>query len=243
MKRINMWSGPRNISTAMMYAFAQRSDTHVVDEPFYAHYLDQSEIEHPVRNKVLARQSTDAADVLDQLLNAGSDKKILFIKNMAHHMIAMDAELAVLMEKCEPVFLIRNPREMLPSLDRKLSRPTLRDTAYKQLYELFEMRKQSGQKCCVIDSHELLKAPHEVLSSLCGCLDISFDEQMLHWEKGGRKEDGIWADYWYDSVHNSTGFMPYRPPSNSFPEHLNSLLTQCKPYYNKMFVHAIKAGC
>src|SRR5699024_12601154 len=120
MKRINMWSGPRNISTAMMYAFAQRSDTHVVDEPFYAHYLDQSEIEHPVRNKVLARQSTDAADVLDQLLNAGSDKKILFIKNMAHHMIAMDAELAVLMEKCEPVLLIRNRREMLPSLFRRL---------------------------------------------------------------------------------------------------------------------------
>lgn len=239
-KRINVWSGPRNVSTALMYAFAQRSDTRVVDEPFYAHYLKQSRAEHPGRAEVLDTQPTDPGEVLTNLLTLGNNTDLLFVKNMAHHMIRMDSELERLRDQFEHVFLIRDPREMLISLDKSLPNPSLRDTAYKRQFKLFELINEQGQPLHVVDSRELLKNPAHVLSTLCQQLEISFEQSMLSWEAGPIPEDGVWAKHWYHNVHKSKGFKPYKPKEEPVPEHLKPLYEQCKPFYEQMLVHTIK---
>lgn len=235
-----MWSGPRNVSTAIMYSFAQREDTKVVDEPFYAHYLLQSGVEHPGRTKVLESQPKDPAIVMQNLQSIRQKNKVLFLKNMAHHMIEMGDTLTNLINEFQHVFLIRDPKEMLPSLNRSLPNPTIRDTAYKRQLELFERVQAEGFSPNVIDASELLKSPREVLTVLCNRLHIPFTEKMLSWEAGPIPEDGIWADFWYDSVHQSTGFKPYSPTETSLPVQLKPLYDRCKPIYDKLFAHAIK---
>lgn len=239
--KINMWSGPRNISTAMMYAFAQRSDTQVVDEPFYAHYLLQSGADHPCRAEVIESQPTDASVVIKELLARDDADQRIFLKNMAHHMMEMEDALTTLLHKFQHIFLIRDPAEMLPSLDRALPNPTMRDTAYRRQFELFERVQKLDQPLIVVDSSELLKDPHEVLKTLCRQLGIPFEEAMLSWEAGPIPEDGVWAKYWYQSVHQSTGFEPYRPKDEELPDHLKPLYEKCKPIYDKLFAHAIKS--
>ncbi len=238
--KINMWSGPRNISTAIMYSFAQRSDTQVVDEPFYAHYLLQSGAEHPGRLKVLESQPKDPSIVMKILMETGTNSDVLFIKNMAHHMIEMDDILEQLFEEFIPVFLIRNPADMLLSLDKSLPDPTLRDTGYQHLLDLFETAENGSFPLIVLDSKELLEDPEFVLSALCEKLGIPFDEAMLSWQPGPIPEDGIWAEYWYDNVHQSTGFNPYTPNNESLPDRLDPLYEQCKSIYDRLFAHAIK---
>lgn len=240
-KRINMWSGPRNISTAVMYSFAQRPGSKVVDEPFYAHYLLQSGAEHPGRDEVLESQPKDAARVIRNLLAHNSEKDLLFLKNMAHHMVNMDAVLDKLIRRFQHVFLIRDPAEMLLSLNKTLANPTLRDTAYNRQLELFNKVKSESTTPAVIDAKELLKNPKHVLSELCRRLNIPFFETMLSWEAGPLPADGIWAKYWYNNVHQSTGFKPYVPKQEDIPERLKPLYEKCKPMYQQMFVHAIKS--
>lgn len=237
-----MWSGPRNVSTAIMYSFAQRNDTKVIDEPFYAHYLLQSGVEHPGRAKVLESQPKDPSAVMQNLLSAREKSEVLFLKNMAHHMIEMGDTLSTLIKEFQHVFLIRDPREMLLSLDKVLPNPTLKDTAYKHQIELFEMVKAEGLSLNVIDSQELLKAPQYVLRKLCDQLNIPFRKTMLSWEPGPIPEDGIWAEHWYDSVHQSTGFNPYIPKESDLPDRLKPLYEECKPLYDKLLAHTIKSN-
>ena len=239
-KVINMWSGPRNISTAIMYSFAQRSDTKVVDEPFYAHYLLQSNAQHPGRTKVLESQPKDPAEVMQNLLASRASSDILFIKNMAHHMIEMDKTLPQIFETFIPVFLIREPKDMLLSLQKTIPDPTLRDTGYQDLLNLFEIAENNQLPLTVIDSKQLLDDPEFVLTALCEKLDIPFEESMLQWHPGPIPEDGIWAEYWYDSVHKSTGFEPYSPKEEALPENLTSLHEHCRSIYDRLFAHAIK---
>lgn len=239
-KRLNLWSGPRNVSTALMYSFAQRRDTRVVDEPFYGHYLSEEAVEHPGREEVLKSQSPNPGKVISELLQHRG-KEILFIKNMAHHMTAMDQQLHLLFEKCTSIFLIREPREMLLSYTQKIADPTMRDVAYRQQYELFKQVKSYGQTPHVIDSRELLKDPRSVLSTLCRQLGLSFEESMLHWEAGAIPEDGVWAKYWYHGVHHSTGFKPYEPKTEPLPDHLRPLYEECKPIYDQLNKYSIKA--
>lgn len=235
-----MWSGPRNVSTAVMYAFAQRPDTQVVDEPFYAHYLLQSGADHPGRAEVLESQPRDPAIVMRKLLSQAPKHDVLFLKNMAHHMVEMDEELDTLVNEFVHVFLIRDPAEMLLSLDKTLTNPSMRDTAYRRQLQLFEKVQSSDRPFGVIDSRELLQDPKHILSALCGKLNIPFTEEMLSWDAGPIPEDGIWAKHWYDNVHQSTGFEPYIPKKESIPDRLKPLYDECRPIYNKMFAHAIK---
>lgn len=224
-----------------MYSFSQRDDTKVVDEPFYAHYLEECGVEHPGRDKILASQPTNPREVLEALLEGNTcSKNLMFIKNMAHHITGMENEMDILLEKFEHVFLIRDPGDMLPSLAENLPNPTLRDTAYKREFELFQMVKEQVGIPHVIDARELLKNPRQVLSELCERLNIPFMDNMLTWKKGPIPEDGVWAGDWYHNVHKSTGFEPYEYKDKSMPEQLKLLYHECLPYYRQLYEYAIK---
>lgn len=236
--RLSVWSGPRNVSTALMYSFAQRADTRVFDEPLYGHYLTRSEAEHPGRDEVIADMECDGQRVVRDTLLGPCDRKVLFFKNMAHHL--MDLDWAFL-DRLTNVLLIRNPEAMLPSLGKNLAQPILRDTGYLFQVELLDHLIAQGQTPPILEAREVLKNPASVLGQLCQRIGLKFDEAMLHWPAGPRPEDGIWAKHWYHNLHRSTGFMPYRPKTAPFPAHLQPLLAECRPYYERLLPYTIKA--
>ncbi|MGI9174559.1 MAG: sulfotransferase family protein, partial [Rhodothermales bacterium] len=206
---LSMWSGPRNVSTALMYAFRQRSDTSVVDEPLYGHYLWTSGAEHPGRDEILAAMDTDGERVVREVLLAAppTSRPVRFFKNMAHHLHGLDRGF---LDRMTHLLLTRDPREMLPSLAQQLSQPTLRDTGYEEQIELMEREERAGRPPVVLDARELLLDPEGVLREACERLGLPFEPAMLRWPPGPRPEDGVWARHWYESVHASTGFAPYR---------------------------------
>lgn len=237
--RVCLWSGPRNVSTALMYSFAQRSDSIVVDEPLYAHYLRVTGAKHPGRDEVLAAQDSDGARVVRDIILGSAERDVLFIKGMAHHLIGLD--LGFLAET-ENVLLTRDPREMLPSLVNQIPEPSLTDTGLPQQVELLHAMHDAGRPVVVIDARRLLLDPEAQLRSLCSHLGIRFEEGMLSWPSGGRTEDGVWAHYWYQNVHASTGFAPYVPKSNVFPDSLRPLLRECLPLYEELAESAIRTN-
>lgn len=239
MKAVCLWSGPRNASTALMYSFAQRADTKVVDEPLYGHYLRVTGAQHPLRKEVLAAVNTDGNEVMRALLNEPANEvtRVLFMKQMAHHLVDLDQGF---MQQTRNVFLIRDPREMLPSLTAQLPNACLEDTGLATQWRLFERLVADGQNPAVLDSRELLLDPAGVLVRLCEHLDIDYTDDMLTWPAGARAEDGIWASHWYHAVHKSEGFAPY-VAKDAFPEDLQGLLAECRPWYDKLFAHAIIA--
>jgi hypothetical protein len=236
--RICLWSGPRNISTALMYSFAQRSDTRVVDEPLYGHYLEVSGVEHPGRDEVLEAMETDGEKVVREVILGPSERPVLFMKQMAHHLVELDRGF---LRQTENVLLIRNPRDVLLSLVHQIPEPSLADTGIGVQSALYEELRTLGQDPPVVDSRELLLAPREVLRELLTGLGLPFDEAMLSWSAGARPEDGVWAPHWYENVHRSTGFAPYRPKTEPFPRRLSSLLDECMPHYERLSEAAIRA--
>jgi hypothetical protein len=236
--RVNLWSGPRNVSTALMYSFAQRADTRVVDEPLYAHYLRVSGAEHPGRDEVLAWQENDGAKVVREVILGPCDKPVLFMKHMAHHLVEIDRAF---LARCANVILTRDPTDMLPSLAENLRTPTLRDTGCAMQTELVTELRALGQDPPVLVAAEILRDPKSVLAKLCARLAIPFDAAMLSWKAGARPEDGIWAPHWYASVHRSSGFEPYKKKSAPFPERLRPLLEECRPYFAELSRLAIRA--
>lgn len=237
---ICLWSGPRNVSTALMYSFAQRRDTRVIDEPLYGHYLRVTGADHPARDEVMAAMDCDGASVMRSLLDsqAKNPDVRLFMKHMAHHLV--DIELGFLRETCD-IILVRDPRQMLPSLTIQLPHAQLDDTGLKRQWQLYEQLRDMGQDPVVLDSRELLLDPAGVLTQLCDKLALPFDDRMLRWEKGPIPEDGVWAPHWYHAVHQSTGFAPYRAKKD-FPARLEALLEACYPWYEKLLEHALLAG-
>jgi hypothetical protein len=162
----------------------------------------------------------------------------LFFKQMAHHLVDLDLGF---LEQTANVLLIRHPAEVLSSLVRQVPGAVLADTGMAIQVELLERLDSIGQDPPVLDSRELLLDPGSVLRQLCQRLGIPFDEKMLNWPPGPRPEDGIWAPHWYENVHRSSGFMPYRPKTDPFPERLQPLLEECRPYYDRLFSVAIRA--
>ena len=241
-KRICLWSGPRNISTALMYAFAQRSDTHVIDEPLYAHYLhtkygaETQDSTHPGTAEVMASMSTDSEQVIKEVILGPCEKPVLFMKQMAHHLIDIDRRF---LEQTLNLFLIRDPREMLPSLAKVIGTPTLADTGFKTQHDLFIDLRAAGQSPPILDARLLLENPSSVLCQLCARLGLPFEASMLSWEAGGNPADGVWARYWYQNVHRSTGFAPYRPKSEPFPAALEAVFAECSGYYAVLHREAI----
>ncbi len=238
-RSICLWSGPRNISTALMYSFAQLPDVRVVDEPLYGHYLRASGAEHPDRQLVMEAMNCNGDAVMRDLLRQQTEdsSRALFIKHMAHHLLDLDLGF---LQSTRNVFLVRDPREMLPSLAIQLPHATLADTGLQRQWELYNELLEAGQEPAILDSRELLLNPKGVLSRLCPLLGLGFTSNMLTWEAGARVEDGVWAPHWYHAVHKSTGFATYQRKSG-FPDQLQPLLEDCSPYYEKLFEHALRA--
>ena len=238
-KRICLWSSPRNISTATMYSFAQRSDTTVVDEPLYAHYLLQSGAAHPGREETLESMENDGQKVIEKVILGPCPTLVLFMKHMTHHLINIDTTF---MDQTENALLIRDPYEIIRSYSQVISYPKMSDIGVKQQYELYHQLEEKGKLATVVDTNEVLKNPREILEQLCQKLTIPFEEAMLSWPAGPRPEDGTWAKYWYHNVHRSTGFQPYQPKARvPLAPHLEDLLAECIPYYAFLYQHSLKA--
>jgi len=236
MKRICLWSGPRNVSTALMYSFAQRPDTIVVDEPLYASYLDRAprRDEHPVWEKVIASQPTDLNKAIEQGMLAESQHEIRFIKNMAQHWRGFNPNL---LEKFESILLFRHPALVARSFDKIVTTPTPEDLGYPMQLEICSALQERGLPILALDSSAVRNEPERELSSLCERLAINFDPAMLSWNPGPRPEDGVWAGEWYGNVHRSTGFLAEdsKPPElKELPESLHAVVSECIPMWEEL---------
>jgi Sulfotransferase domain len=229
-----MWSGPRTVSTALMRAWENRPDTVVTDEPLYAYYLSRTGLDHPGRAAIIASQPVDPRIVLEQLITAPvpNGAVISYVKHMTHHLLP-EVDRAAL-APLRHAHLIRDPRELLVSYAKVRTEPTLDDLGIRQQAEIFE--SFGGP---VVDSRDLLADPEGILRALCAALDVPFHPNMLAWPAGPRATDGVWAPYWYDSVHASTGFGPYRPPAGPLPARLEPLAQRCLPCFERLHQHRI----
>lgn len=226
-----MWSGPRNISTAMMRAWENRDDCVVVDEPFYACYLHATGIDHPMRDAVLASQPTRWLTVAQQLtvpLRAGV--RIQYQKHMTHHMVVpLDTHW---IGTVRHAFLIRDPAEMVASYVAKRATVSADDLGMRREVEIYQrVCEATGQSPPVIEAGDVLRNPEQTLRRLCSALDVPFSTKMLCWPPGLRASDGVWAAHWYNAVAQSTGFAPYRPETIELPEHLREVVEACRPHY------------
>lgn len=237
--RIAMWSGPRNISTAMMRSFGNRPDTAVIDEPFYAAYLAATGIQHPLREESLAAQPTDWREVVRTVLGPVPEgNPVFYQKHMTHHMrpeFGRDWIAA-----CRNAFLIRAPEDVLASYTEKRSEVALKDIGFVQQAEIFGREvDRLGHPPPVIDAADVLRDPRATLSLLCHALGIPFRDEMLHWPPGRRETDGVWAPAWYDAVERSTGFSPPRPPTSfeDLRDDLKPIAQAARPYYERLHRH------
>lgn len=235
-----MWSGPRNISTAMMRSWENRSDTVVTDEPLYAHYLLTTGLEHPGAQEVIDHHETDWRRVIAELTGPVLDgNSIHYQKHMAHHLLPeIDRAWLDAMTNC---FLIRDPKEMLTSLIKVTPHPTIKDTGLPQQIEIFEQVKaKTGAIPPVLDSKEVLDDPRNLLGLLCEGIGVPFEEAMLTWDPGPRGSDGIWAKHWYGQVEQTTGFKPFKPKNEPVPNHLIPLYDECVPLYEALYGHRLR---
>lgn len=226
---INLISGPRNISTALMYSFAQRSEFTVLDEPFYGYYLANASLSivHPGEAEIRAEMDHNSRSVVSKI-NALAMEKHVFIKGMAHHYLEERPEY---IRHWHNVILIRHPRKLISSFAKVIETPTINDIGLKRASELFSFLKEAHQNPIVIDSDELMKNPERYLQKLCVLLDLAFTEKMLHWKQGGIPEDGLWAKYWYKNVHQTTGFQTQQLEPVQIPARLEPLLMEAMPYF------------
>ncbi|MDG2152764.1 MAG: sulfotransferase family protein [Crocinitomicaceae bacterium] len=231
-KRIFLWSGPRNISTTLMYSFAQRSDTKVFDEPLYGYYLSNSNANkyHPDGDLIVKNMECNGGQVVSQMIENNS-AQVLFFKNMTHHLLNLDLHF---MTKGLNIILTRDPVDMLPSFHKVIKNPSLEDVGYKAHVELMKEFDRRNISYLVMDSKQILENPEKALKVICEAANIPFYKEMLSWPALPRSEDGIWARHWYKNIHHSTGFMKYQKKKEEFPKQLEPLLFECQAYYNDL---------
>jgi len=223
----------------MMRAWGNRADTAVIDEPFYAYYLERTGKEHPGAEEVIAHGEIDWRKIVNQLTDAvPSGKPIFFQKQMVHHLLPeIDRGWMVELTNC---FLIRDPREVILSYIKKNPEPTLEDLGFVQQLKIFDfVRGQANSVPTIVDAKDVLQNPGRTLRLLCETIGVSFDAAMLSWPPGLRDTDGIWAKYWYDEVARSTSFQPYTPREGVVPERLREIYEQCRECYEQLHQHRL----
>lgn len=232
--RIAMWSGPRNISTAMMRSWENRSDTQVIDEPFYGFYLYKTRSPHPCFDEVLQSQSVHYEDVTSELVNGECTTKVQYQKQMTHHMLSgVDLTWVKGLQHC---FLIRDPAEVVNSYTNSRGVCSVDDIGIKRQFELYQdISEVSGQDIPIVDSNDVLKNPERTLRLLCEKLGVPFMPEMLNWPKGSRASDGVWAKHWYKSVENSTGFAPYTEKQLQLNDEQLEVVNQVQPFYQQLY--------
>jgi len=231
--RIAMWSGPRNLSTAMMYAFGSREDTAIVDEPFYAAYLAATGLQHPMRAEILDAQPADPHRVVEALIGPiPAEKQFFYQKHMCQHMLPGIPR--GWMAEVTNVFLIRHPARVIESFGKKYERPTLADIGFSQQHELFEEAAARGDAPVVIDSADIRRDPEGMLRCLCDAIGMAWDPAMLNWRRGGHSADGVWAPHWYAAVHRSTTFAGTEEPLPELSGQAAQLLEQALPHYEAL---------
>ena len=237
--RIAAWSGPRNMSTTMMRSFGARSDTVCVDEPFYAVYLSQTGLRHPMSDEIFAAQSQDPRTVIEDLTaRSEASHPILYQKHMTHHMLP-DVPRDWL-AACRNVFLIRHPARVIPSYARKMETVSLDAIGFPQQLSLFETAaKLEAETPIVIDSDDILRAPETRMRALCAALGIDWQAEMLAWPAGPRPEDGAWAPHWYDAVWRATGFGPPPGALPEVPPELSNIYDAALESYDRLAAHRI----
>jgi hypothetical protein len=239
--RLAMWSGPRNISTAMMRAFENRSDTVVVDEPLYAAYLFRTGVDHPVREEVMASQPTDVATAVAELsapLPPG--RNVHYAKHMAHH-VSRDMDLSWTLD-FRNVLLIRDPVEVVASYVRARETCEPDDIGLPQQGWLLELWDDHGLEVPILDAGDFLRAPEAHLRRLCDWLGIPFTDRMLSWPPGPRPSDGVWAPHWYAAVWSSTGFQPWRPRQVTLSDHDAAVAEACRPIYEALHARRVRVA-
>ena len=228
---IACWSGPRNISTALMRSWSSRKDTFVTDEPFYAHYLKKTQKNHPMKEQIINHYSSNYKEVVNYLTHkVPNQKSIWYQKHMAHHLI--DLSEIKWIKKCQNCILLRHPKEVISSYIVKNNLQKVEELGYPQQYEIAKFLKKSNKTFRVIDSEDLLKNPSKVLSDWCESINIDFHKSMLQWEKGHHQNDGIWWKHWYDNVINTTGFQKYYKKDINIENQYDSIYNESMEYYN-----------
>lgn len=241
--RIAMWSGPRNISTAMLRSWENRSDTVVVDEPLYGPYLASTGKKHAAYEQIIKTQGALWQPLVKALTedtpaDANDDTRIYYQKHMSHH-LTEDIKLDFI-DQLRNAFLIRHPNDVLASYLRKHHRATPEDLGYPQQVALFNrIQDRTGKIPPILESKDIQHDPPGMLSKLCQKLDVPFDEAMLSWPKGYRESDGIWAEHWYNRVIESTGFSVYQPKENKLSRDEQRIADQCLPYFETLLAHKL----
>lgn len=237
--RINMWSSPRNLSTAMMYSWAQRADTTAVDEPIYGHYLRVTGRAHPGDDEVMASQDTDGEAVISNVMLGAYDTPVVFFKQMAKHLVDLDRTF---LPKFRNILLTREPHDMLTSLQVRLPDATIDDTGFPELVAIVDWLLEAGEEPIVVDTKILLQHPGLVLGQLCERLGLPFDDAMLSWPAGPKPEDGVWAKHWYtDGVHQSTGWAKYAPKNAELLPAVAPVLDEAMPMYERLLPYVVTA--
>ena len=238
---IAMWSGPRSLSTAMMRAFENRVDTEVLDEPFYAHYLEKTDIQHPGREIILESQSTNWDEIVKLCSSSiPHGRSVWYQKHMAqHNLYGYNINWISDLKNC---VLIRDPKYVIASYGKQFSVNNERLLGYIQQIEIINyIEKEHGKTPPIIDATDILKDPEKYLKRLCDEIEIEFSSRMLSWPKGGRDTDGVWAPYWYSSVNDSTGFKPYENKEIKIDHSLLKIYNNCMKHYKKMYDKRIRA--
>ena len=230
---IACWSGPRNISTALMRSWSSRRDTYVTDEPFYAYYLKETKLKHPMHNEIIKKYSSNYNEIVNYLTNEiPQKKKIWYQKHMSHHILNL--EKIDWIKNCENCILLRHPKEVINSYSIKNKLNSVEELGYPQQYEIVNFLKKINKSFTVIDSSELLNNPEKVLSAWCKKINIEFDKSMLSWEKGYHSNDGIWRKFWYDNVIKTNRFQKYEKKDITIENKYDSIYNESMEYYNHL---------
>ena len=234
--KIAMWSGPRNLSTALMYSFASRADTSVVDEPLYAAYLANTGLEHPMRDEILASQSQDFDSVIARLVGP-QETQITYQKQMTHHLpdeLSLDWLLSM-----HNVLLLRHPARVVASYAAKRAEIGLDDLGFGQQKRIFDFLRDRNAPVVVIDSTDIRAHPEANLRALCSALGLSWDASMLSWTLGPNPNDGVWASHWYGAIHNSTGFQDAEGSLPRLNPGLQAIADRAMPIYDALSEHRL----